>query len=91
MIIRPYAIEKQQYASNLNILIYRHCNLRSSKSVDDAPSTATCVFHLGSYGMSGKEMLNSSMIYEVTVIGTDNIMNGCIRHNIKKNYLLFNV
>ena len=65
-------------------LIYHYCDLRSSKSVDDALTTATCVFHLASYGMSGKEMLNHTMIDQVNVNGTENVLNACIKHGIVK-------
>ncbi|CAF2750922.1 unnamed protein product [Rotaria sp. Silwood2] len=82
--IHPPSNDKQLYTSDLNRLIYRYCDIRSYKSVYDALSNTTCVFHLASYGMSGREMLNSSMIYEVNVIGTENIINACIQHGINK-------
>ena len=82
--IRPPTINKQEYDIDSNRLIYRHCDLRSDKSVYKALSNATCVFHLASYGMSGREMLNTSMIYDVNVIGTENIINACIKHEINK-------
>jgi nucleoside-diphosphate-sugar epimerase len=78
--IRPPVFDQ----SDSNRLIYRYCDLRSYKSVDEALSTATCVFHLASYGMSGREMLNSAMIYQVNVNGTENVINACIKHGIKK-------
>ncbi|CAF1055357.1 unnamed protein product [Rotaria sp. Silwood1] len=67
-----------------NRLIYRYCDIRSYKSVYDALTNVTCVFHLASYGMSGREMLNYKMIYDVNVIGTENIIKTCIEHNINK-------
>ena len=76
--IHPPILEKHER------LIYRYCDLRSSKSVDEALSNTTCVFHLASYGMSGREMLNSSMIYQVNVNGTENVINACRKHCIKK-------
>jgi nucleoside-diphosphate-sugar epimerase len=69
---------------DLKRLIYRYCDLRSDKSVDEALINATCVFHLASYGMSGREMLNTKMIYEVNVIGTENVIKACIKHEINK-------
>jgi nucleoside-diphosphate-sugar epimerase len=35
-----------------------------------------CVMHLASYGMSGRDMLNTSRIEEVNVQGTKNIIEG---------------
>jgi len=78
--IHPPSFDKQ-YS---NRLIYCYCDLRSYKSVFEGLSNATCVFHLASYGMSGREMLNSSMIYDVNVNGTKNVINSCIEHKINK-------
>jgi len=78
--IHPPSFDKQ----DLNRLIYRYCDIRSYKSVDEALSNVTCVFHLASYGMSGREMLNRSMIYDVNVTGTDNVINACNKHKITK-------
>jgi nucleoside-diphosphate-sugar epimerase len=78
--IHPPSFDKQ----DLSRLTYHYCDLRSYKSVYEALSNATCVFHLASYGMSGREMLNKSMIYEVNVNGTENVINACIQHKIKK-------
>jgi len=78
--IHPPSLDKQ----DLNRLTYRYCDIRSYKSVDEALSNVTCVFHLASYGMSGREMLNRSMIYDVNVTGTDNVINACNKHKITK-------
>ncbi|CAF1116418.1 unnamed protein product [Adineta steineri] len=80
----PPSTDEQHFNSNLSRLTYRYCDLRSHKSVFDALSNVTCVFHLASYGMSGREMLDRSMIYDVNVIGTENIINACIKHGINK-------
>ena len=37
-----------------------------------------CVFHIASYGMSGREQLNKTQIEEVNVGGTDNILRACL-------------
>lgn len=49
-----------------------------------AISGATCVFHIASYGMSGKEQLNQHMIEEVNVQGTQNILKACIEHRVPR-------
>ncbi|CAF1281988.1 unnamed protein product [Rotaria sordida] len=82
--IHPPSNDNRSYNLDLNRLIYRYCDIRSYKSVYNALFNVTCVFHLASYGMSGREMLNKSMIYEVNIIGTENIINACIQHNINK-------
>ncbi|CAF4759518.1 unnamed protein product, partial [Rotaria socialis] len=70
--IRPPSNDEQQYISDSNRSVYRFCDMRSYDSVYSALSNATCVFHLASYGMSGREMLNTSMIFDVNVVGTEN-------------------
>ena len=52
--------------------------------VEKAVSGATCVFHIASYGMSGKEQLNRQMIEEVNVKGTQNILKACIEHKVPR-------
>ncbi|XP_076989247.1 short-chain dehydrogenase/reductase family 42E member 1 isoform X2 [Tamandua tetradactyla] len=42
----------------------------------------TCVFHIASYGMSGREQLNRNLIEEVNVGGTDNILQVCRRRGV---------
>lgn len=65
-------------------LIYRYCDIRSLKSVEQALINATCVFHLASYGMSGREMLNKTMIYQVNLDGTKNIIETCKKYGIEQ-------
>lgn len=43
-----------------------------------------CVFHIASYGMSGREQLNRSLIEEVNVGGTDNILQACRRRGVPR-------
>ncbi|KAM4833456.1 short-chain dehydrogenase/reductase family 42E member 1 [Thomomys bottae] len=38
---------------------------------------AACVFHVASYGMSGREQLKPKLIQEVNVHGTDNVIRAC--------------
>lgn len=42
----------------------------------------TCVFHIASYGMSGREQLNRKLIEEVNVGGTENILQACWRRGV---------
>nr|XP_044997837.1 short-chain dehydrogenase/reductase family 42E member 1 isoform X2 [Jaculus jaculus]XP_044997838.1 short-chain dehydrogenase/reductase family 42E member 1 isoform X2 [Jaculus jaculus]XP_044997839.1 short-chain dehydrogenase/reductase family 42E member 1 isoform X2 [Jaculus jaculus]XP_044997840.1 short-chain dehydrogenase/reductase family 42E member 1 isoform X2 [Jaculus jaculus]XP_044997842.1 short-chain dehydrogenase/reductase family 42E member 1 isoform X2 [Jaculus jaculus] len=44
----------------------------------------TCVFHIASYGMSGREQLNQTLIEEVNVGGTDNVLRICQRRGVPR-------
>ncbi|KAI5280296.1 short-chain dehydrogenase/reductase family 42E member 1 [Manis pentadactyla] len=44
----------------------------------------TCVFHIASYGMSGREQLNPNLIEEVNVRGTDNILQACRQRGVPR-------
>lgn len=44
----------------------------------------TCVFHIASYGMSGREQLNQNLIEEVNVGGTDNILQACRKSGVPR-------
>ena len=79
--IRPPSLEP---IDDSRRLIYRSCDLRSYSSVQAGLLNTTCVFHLASYGMSGREMLNHTMIYEVNVKGTEHVINACLEHGIDK-------
>lgn len=41
-----------------------------------------CVFHIASYGMSGREQLNKTQIEEVNVGGTENILQACLERGV---------
>ncbi|UJR15383.1 hypothetical protein I4U23_002331 [Adineta vaga] len=82
--IHPPINDEIEFNLNLHRLVYRYCDLRSPKSVMEALSDATCVFHLASYGMSGREMLNTTMIYNVNVTGTENVIEACLKYGIRK-------
>lgn len=44
----------------------------------------TCVFHIASYGMSGREQLNRNLIEAVNVGGTDSIIQACRRRGVPR-------
>lgn len=44
----------------------------------------TCVFHIASYGMSGREQLNPHLIEAVNVGGTDHILQVCRRRGVPR-------
>ncbi|XP_020583959.1 short-chain dehydrogenase/reductase family 42E member 1 [Phalaenopsis equestris] len=53
-------------------------------NLKEALKGANCVFHLASYGMSGKEMLQASRIDEVNINGTCNVLDVCHEVGIKR-------
>ncbi|CAF0797672.1 unnamed protein product [Didymodactylos carnosus] len=72
-------------------IYYRQCNIRSYDEVSAGLEPilinnhlchVTTVFHVASYGMSGAELLNKQMIYEVNVIGTKNVIRVSQEKNI---------
>nr|XP_002761254.2 short-chain dehydrogenase/reductase family 42E member 1 [Callithrix jacchus]XP_008984522.2 short-chain dehydrogenase/reductase family 42E member 1 [Callithrix jacchus]XP_035137734.2 short-chain dehydrogenase/reductase family 42E member 1 [Callithrix jacchus]XP_054104420.1 short-chain dehydrogenase/reductase family 42E member 1 [Callithrix jacchus]XP_054104421.1 short-chain dehydrogenase/reductase family 42E member 1 [Callithrix jacchus] len=52
------------------------------KAFQDAD--VTCVFHIASYGMSGREQLSRNPIEEVNIGGTDNILQACQRRMVPR-------
>ncbi|XP_039155733.1 short-chain dehydrogenase/reductase family 42E member 1-like [Eucalyptus grandis] len=45
---------------------------------------ADCVFHLASYGMSGKEMLQFGRVDEVNINGTCHVLEACVELGIRR-------
>ncbi|XP_066413610.1 short-chain dehydrogenase/reductase family 42E member 1 isoform X1 [Molothrus aeneus] len=45
--------------------------------VEEALRDVICVFHIASYGMSGREQLNRKLIEDVNVKGTENVIQAC--------------
>ncbi|KAI3921921.1 hypothetical protein MKX01_005610 [Papaver californicum] len=45
---------------------------------------ADCVFHLASYGASGKEMLQVERVEEVNINGTCHVVDACLEYGIKR-------
>ncbi|KAL6317312.1 hypothetical protein AAG906_030065 [Vitis piasezkii] len=64
-----------------------HCiqgDITVKKDVERALRGADCVFHLASYGMSGKEMIQYGRVDEVNINGTCHILDACIEFGIKR-------
>lgn len=63
-----------------------HGDIRHLCDVEKAFQDAdiTCVFHIASYGMSGREQLNRSLIEEVNVQGTEHILQVCRRRGVPR-------
>ncbi|ELW62962.1 short-chain dehydrogenase/reductase family 42E member 1 isoform X2 [Tupaia chinensis] len=63
-----------------------HGNICHFSDVEKAFQAAdfTCVFHVASYGMSGREQLNHRLIEDVNVRGTVNILQACQRSGVPR-------
>ncbi|KAK2988186.1 hypothetical protein RJ640_020668 [Escallonia rubra] len=64
-----------------------HCikgDVIRKKDVERASRGADCVFHLASYGMSGKEMLQYGRVDEVNINGTCHVLEACFEHEIRR-------
>lgn len=54
------------------------------QDVEKALRGADCVFHLASYGMSGKEMLQFGRVDEVNITGTCLVLDACVDLGISR-------
>lgn len=59
-------------------------NIANKKDVEKALRGADCVFHLASYGMSGKEMLQFGKVDEVNINGTCHVLEACVEYGIRR-------
>ncbi|XP_073124692.1 uncharacterized protein [Henckelia pumila] len=72
-----------------NDLLHRgvHCiqgDISRKQDVEKALHGANCVFHLASYGMSGKEMLRFGRVDEININGTCHVLDACLQHGISR-------
>ncbi|GMP44394.1 hypothetical protein CsSME_00013342 [Camellia sinensis var. sinensis] len=64
-----------------------HCipgDVTRKQDVQKALRGADCVFHLASYGMSGKEMLQFGRVDDVNINGTCHVLEACVEHGVKR-------
>ncbi|CDP07258.1 unnamed protein product [Coffea canephora] len=54
------------------------------EDVEKALRGVDCVFHLASYGMSGKEMLQYGRVDEVNINGTCHVLDACLHQGIAR-------
>ncbi|KAL1007471.1 hypothetical protein UPYG_G00087240 [Umbra pygmaea] len=52
--------------------------------VEKAVTGVDCVFHTASYGMSGREQLNRTLIEEVNVQGTKHVIRACVEAGVSR-------
>ncbi|KAF5955838.1 hypothetical protein HYC85_008694 [Camellia sinensis] len=64
-----------------------HCipgDVTRKQDVQKALHGTDCVFHLASYGMSGKEMLQFDRVDDVNINGTCHVLEACVEHGVKR-------
>ncbi|KAJ8427515.1 hypothetical protein Cgig2_008875 [Carnegiea gigantea] len=59
-------------------------DITCKKDVEKALRGADCVFHVASYGMSGKQMLQVGRIHNVNINGTCLILDSCVKLGVKR-------
>ncbi|CAM0948812.1 unnamed protein product [Alopecurus aequalis] len=59
-------------------------NVRNKEDVERVFRGVDCVFHLASYGMSGKEMVHAGRADEVNINGTCNVLDACHEHGVRR-------
>lgn len=59
-------------------------DIRDYAQVERAITAVDCVFHIASYGMSGREQLNRHLIEAVNVQGTQNVLKACVEHGVPR-------
>ncbi|XP_015884142.1 uncharacterized protein LOC107419840 isoform X1 [Ziziphus jujuba] len=64
-----------------------HCiqgDIVQKKDVERAVRGADCVFHIASFGMSGKEMLQIGRVDEININGTCHIIDACLEYGVQR-------
>ncbi|XP_013412218.1 short-chain dehydrogenase/reductase family 42E member 1 [Lingula anatina] len=59
-------------------------DIRKQSDVENVVKGADCIYHLASYGMSGRDQLNKKQIEEVNIKGTQNIIEACIKYGVQR-------
>lgn len=59
-------------------------DITNKKDVEKALRGADCVFHIASYGISGKQILQTAKIDKVNIDGTRLILDVCLKFGIKR-------
>ncbi|XP_020669240.3 short-chain dehydrogenase/reductase family 42E member 1 isoform X2 [Pogona vitticeps] len=65
-------------------VVFVQGDVRVPSEVEGALRGVTCVFHIASYGMSGREQLNRKRIENINVRGTENVIQACREMGVPK-------
>lgn len=65
-------------------IVFLKGDIREYAQVEKAVTGMDCVFHIASYGMSGREQLNRKLIEEVNVQGTEHVLGACVEAGVSR-------
>lgn len=65
-------------------VVFVQGDIREYEHVERAIAGVDCVFHIASYGMSGREQLNRHLIEAVNVQGTLNVLKACVENGVSR-------
>lgn len=65
-------------------IVFVQGDIRIYDQVEQAMMGVDCVFHIASYGMSGREQLNRQLIEAVNVQGTRNVLKACVECKVPR-------
>ncbi|XP_031137326.1 short-chain dehydrogenase/reductase family 42E member 1 isoform X1 [Sander lucioperca] len=81
IILFDTAAPKQEVPDDI---VFIKGDIREYAQVEKAVTGVDCVFHIASYGMSGREQLNRHLIEAVNVQGTRNVLKACVEHGVSR-------
>mmetsp|Transcript_15618 Transcript_15618/g.38871 ORF Transcript_15618/g.38871 Transcript_15618/m.38871 type:complete len:424 (-) Transcript_15618:176-1447(-) len=65
-------------------LEFQQGDIRNADDVSAALQGASLVFHVASYGMSGKEAMERATIRQVNMVGTENVVRACLAAGVPR-------
>ncbi|XP_064168906.1 short-chain dehydrogenase/reductase family 42E member 1 [Anguilla rostrata] len=65
-------------------MVFKKGDIREYAQVEEATKGVGCVFHVASYGMSGREQLDRRLIEEVNVGGTEHVIAACVANGVPR-------
>ncbi|KAJ0742152.1 putative 3-beta-hydroxysteroid-4-alpha-carboxylate 3-dehydrogenase (decarboxylating) [Helianthus annuus] len=86
-LVRAFDLRSTSPWSDLLLTNGVHClkgDITNRKDVDKALRGVDCVFHLASFGMSGKEMLQYGRVDDVNINGTCHVLEVCHEQGVKR-------
>lgn len=77
LVLRPMIVRSRSFLDTTGDIARRG-------DVERALRGADCVFHLASFGMSGKEMLHFGRVDEVNINGTCHVLEACVNMGVSR-------
>ncbi|KAL0366516.1 UNVERIFIED_CONTAM: Short-chain dehydrogenase/reductase family 42E member 1 [Sesamum radiatum] len=79
-----FAVDDSMQLKKQNMKLYAPRDVSKKQDVVKVLDGADCVFHLASYGMSGKEMLQYGRVDEININGTCHVLDACLEHGVSR-------